>query len=128
MANLVRFIAQYTPFYNCPSYYPLPKKDDDQAIRNAEVWVNATPVNSETLRTLDIYQSQDYIKQVIEKLKKCYVNSSNEEIVKTHLVRICKTNSLFQQFVFNQLAEISADSNIIRSLRNTICATYPSSS
>jgi hypothetical protein len=116
-------LIQYCPFATCStSRYSSFKKHED-SVEQAKDWVTSTPIDLQTVRRLDIYQSKEYGKQIIQGLKKIQVDSSNEEIIKSHLVEICKINDLVQQYLFNHFSEVPGEQKVIKSLKITICLT-----
>jgi len=126
MSGLMNLIP--SPFREClpHSYHSIYKKDDDLGIQKAIEWTKETSMDPQELRWLNIDTHKEYGKKVIEGLKNIEVNSSNEEIVRTHLVQICRINSHMRRYFLDHIDQIPvADPKITTSLYDTLCVTYP---
>ena len=123
--GIIQWVSRCFPFQSFSTHGYQPKKDDDQNVESARVWIDSNPINVQNLRSLNIYQSQEYGKQIIIGLKLIYIDSSNEDIIKCHLVKICQINNLVKQYIYKHLSEIKADPQVKNALLDTICTTLP---
>jgi hypothetical protein len=121
-------LIQYSPFAACStSRYSSFKKHED-SVEQAQQWVISNPIDLQTVRCLNIYESRDYGKQIIQSLKKIQVDSSNETIIKAHLVQICMINNLVQQYLFKHFSKVPGERKVVDSLKTTIGLTFPPTS
>jgi hypothetical protein len=128
MGGIVEFLGQYNPFRECfSSYRPLPKKDDDSGIQRAEAWMKANPIEASTLKRYGMTSQQvnDYGRKIIQGLNVIQVDSSNEELVKNYLIKVCEKNYDIRQYLLDHFNQIKADRAIIKALGEKVACTFP---
>jgi len=129
MVGIVEFLGQYIPFQECfSSYRPLPKKDDDSGIQRAEAWIRANPIEDSTLKRYGMTSQQvdAYGRKVIKGLNFIHVDSSNEELIKAYLIKVCEKNYEIRQYLLDHFTELKADRAIIKALGEKVACTFPS--
>lgn len=124
MSFPLSFLRGCLPCVNSSPYHPLPKKDDDLPIQQAEAWVESQPI-TDKMKYLSLTAAKNYGRQIIKNLKEICIDSSNEDKIREHLVKICQKSNLVQQYLVAHLGEINADKNIIVSLRDQVMCTFP---
>lgn len=65
------------------------KKYDDQGLQEAEQWVQKYPIATDFKKWKDI-EVDLYVQNLVRDLKSFPITSANKELVKNHLVEVCK--------------------------------------
>jgi hypothetical protein len=127
MTSLINFLRKIPSFHDCSSYHPLPKKSDDSGIMRAEAWMKANPIEEGTLKRYGMTSQQvdAHGRKIILGLNVIHVDSSNEELVKNYLIKVCEKNYEIRRFLLDHLTEIRADCSVRIALHGTIALSFP---
>ena len=121
LSALLRSITQC---FTSPSstYQPLPKKDDDPWIEEANYWKDKWKPDPEMCSKSDA-EVKAYVKGIVDDLKKFPITSANKDIVKNHLKSIAECSHNLRNELIKPLAKCQGDEKLIEEIQCYVITT-----
>ena len=120
MACLHTFLSSLWPQ---KGYARLNKKDDDEGIQRAQQWKQAHH-SDHCFENLTNDKLSRIACCIVKDLRTVEVDSSNQELVKEHLVALGKQSDRLRQYLVQQLQSLQVDPSIRSDLQGSVILTY----